>query len=333
MGAGGENLIAACSNIASPANSCNFAMPQGMVGNSVTLIVRDADARLGAPPPHVDVVTPPVSYSFDVGGTITITAGYPKNGTDAGPTIIANDLLTAVTGQITMNWSANSTSITNFYLYVVDDGAGTILSELNGGAAITTAQLPYTFAIPEKMIGDDGAIKVMDADYPATHPSTEVTSGTTFDVNNAISITAQPVAGGTPTKSINDTLTISWSGPSLSYIPTYDVVYSIDGGGDTQVTGCDNVASTEPADTSCANFVITSDMVGKNVVLKVKDANSANSTSISVASNSFHVAGTIPSISTQPVTNPTGDDVVIGGANLNIAWSDNGRIHNYNVLS
>ncbi|MFA5187689.1 MAG: hypothetical protein WC551_14505, partial [Patescibacteria group bacterium] len=303
IGAGSENAVTGCSNIA--ANGCTFALADAMVGKNLTVIVKDADTTN-----HPQVLSPPVSNVFNVKGAITISA----------QPVAGNNTPKVVGDSISMNWSANATTVTSYHLYYVIGGAETYIDYKGGGAAITAADLPISFNLLQAMVGTGVSLKVYDAN--ADHPVTASALSNSMDVSGTIPITSQPVPADDTAKNVGDAISIAWSGPSG--IVNYDVYYSIDGGADVAIAACNDV----PAATSSCTFSILDTMVGNNVRLKVKDYDPAHPATVSAGSNSMDVSGTI-AITTQPAN--AGETLTIGGANRTIEWSDVG-LTNFDVF-
>ncbi|MFA5187538.1 MAG: hypothetical protein WC551_13750, partial [Patescibacteria group bacterium] len=303
IGSGSESAVTGCSNIA--ANSCTFALINAMVGKNLTVIVKDADTTN-----HPQVLSPLVSNVFNVKGAITITTQpAPANNT---PKVVGNS--------VSMNWSSNAAAVNSYNLYYVIGGAETYINYNGDGTPILAAQLPINFNLLSEMVGIGVSLKAYDAN--ADHPVTASALSNSMDIGGTIPITSQPVPADDTAKSAGEAISIAWSGPSG--IVGYDVYYSIDGGADTLIDACNDV----PAATSSCAFNILPAMVGNNVRLKVKDYDPAHPITVSAASNSMDVSGTI-AITTQPAG---ADEILtIGGANRMIEWSDVG-LTNFDVV-
>ncbi|MFA5187310.1 MAG: hypothetical protein WC551_12600, partial [Patescibacteria group bacterium] len=303
IGAGSENAVTGCSNIA--ANTCTFALADAMVGKNLTVIVKDADTTN-----HPQVASPPVSNAFNVKGALTITTQpAPANNT---PKVVGNS--------VSMNWSANATTVNSYHLYYVIGGAETYVNYHGDSSPILAAQLPVSFNLLPEMVGTGVSLKAYDAN--ADHPVTASALSNSMDISGTIPITSQPVPADDTAKNVGDNISISWSGPSG--IINYDVYYSIDGGADVAIAACNDI----PAATSACTFSILPAMVGNNVRLKVKDYDPAHPVTVSSGSNSMDVSGTI-AITAQPAN--ADETLTIGGANRTIEWSDVG-ITNFDVV-
>ncbi|MFH0881591.1 MAG: hypothetical protein V2A56_01265 [bacterium] len=303
IGSGSENAVSGCSNTA--ASSCTFALASGMVGKNLTVIVKDADTAT-----HPQVLSPPVSSVFNVKGALTITT----------QPVGANNTAKVVGDVVPMNWSANAASVSTYNLYYVISGAETYIDYKGGSAAITDADLPISLTLLPAMVGTGVSLKVYDAN--ADHPTTVSALSNSMDISGAITLTTQPAPADDTAKDAGDAISIAWSGPSG--IVKYDVFYSIDGGSDTLIAACNDILAA----TSSCTFSLMDTMVGKTVRLKVKDYDPAHPASVSAASNSMNISGTI-AITSQPAS--AAELLTIGGANRTIEWSDVG-LTNFDVV-
>ena len=201
IGSGSENAVTGCSNIA--ANSCTFALASGMVGKSVTVIVKDATAT------HPQVLSPPVSNVFNVKGALTITT----------QPVAGNNTPKVVGDEVSMNWSSNAASVNSYNLYYVISGVETYINYNGDSSAIASNQLPISFNLLPDMVATGVSLKVYDAN--ADHPTTATALTNSMDISGAISLTTQPVPADDTAKSAGDAISIAWSGPSG--IAKYDV--------------------------------------------------------------------------------------------------------------
>jgi hypothetical protein len=305
IGAGSENAVTGCSNIT--ANSCTFVLASAMVGKSLTVIVKDADTTN-----HPQVAVPPVSNTFNVKGALTITV----------QPVAGNNTPKVVNDPISMSWSSNATTVNTYHLYYSIGGAETYINYNGDGTPILSNQLPINFNLLPEMTGIGVSLKVYDAN--ADHPTTITALSNSMNISGTLAVTSLTVDGQAVTTGqtfiVGNTVMVGWNPNGIT---KFNVVYSIDGGSDQPVN------STPIEGINSHTFTAPAGMIGKNIVLKIKDGDVSHPIVVSSPSNSFDMKGTIV-ITSQPVANA--GTILNVNDPVSLGWAYTGNITSFDVF-